>query len=115
MEKEACILAVDLGTSALKTALITVSGRVLGWEVCDIPLHLLPDGGAEQDPEDWWQSFLYTARHIIQKRIVPLENIVAVCCSTQGECTIPVDAQGNALMNVISWLDMRGAKHLDKI
>ena len=115
MEKEACILAVDLGTSALKTALITVSGKVLGWEVCDIPLHLLPDGGAEQDPEDWWQAFLTTSKRLIQKRIFPIECVVAVCCSTQGECTVPVDKEGNALMNVISWLDMRGAKHLDKI
>jgi xylulokinase len=51
----------------------------------------------------------------MQKGLVPVENIIAVCCSTQGECTIPVDAEGNALMNVISWLDMRGAKHLPKI
>jgi xylulokinase len=115
MEKEACILAVDLGTSALKTALISVSGKVLGWEVQDIPLHLLPDGGAEQDPEDWWNAFMTTSRHLVQKRLVRPEDIVAVCCSTQGECTVPVDAEGNALMNVISWLDMRGAKHLDKI
>ncbi len=27
-----CVLAIDLGTSACKTALITASGRVLGWE-----------------------------------------------------------------------------------
>ena len=115
MEKEACILAVDLGTSALKTAIITVSGKVLGWEVCDIPLQVLPDGGAEQDPEDWWQAFLSTSKQLIHKHVVPIENIVAVCCSTQGECTVPVDDQGNALMNVISWLDMRGARHLDKL
>ncbi len=115
MEKEATILAVDLGTSALKTALITVSGKVLGWEVQDIPLHVLPDGGAEQDPEDWWQAFLETSKKLVHKHIVPVENIVAVCCSTQAECTVPVDDQGHALMNVISWLDMRGAKHLDKV
>ena len=115
MEKEACILAVDLGTSALKTALISMSGKVLGWEVQDIPLYVLPDGGAEQDPKDWWEAFLATSKRLLHKELVPVESIVAVCCSTQGECTVPVDAEGNALMNVISWLDMRGAKHLDKI
>ncbi len=115
MEKEPCILSVDLGTSAFKSALITVSGKVLGWEVQDIPLHVLPDGGAEQDPDDWWNAFLSTSKRLIQKRLVPVESIVAVCCSTQGECTVPVDAEGNALMNVISWLDMRGAKHLPKL
>ncbi len=115
MEKEPCILAIDLGTSALKTAIITVSGKVLGWEVQDIPLNILPDGGAEQDPHDWWNAFMGTATRLVQKGLTPVENIIAVCCSTQGECTVPVDADGNALMNVISWLDMRGARHLDKI
>ena len=115
MDKEPYILAVDLGTSALKTALISTSGKVVGWEVKQIPLSILPDGGAEQNPLDWWEAFLATARQLIQKELVPVESIVAVCCSTQGECTVPVDAEGKALMNVISWLDMRGASHLQKI
>ena len=115
MEKEPYILAVDLGTSALKTALISTSGKVIGWEVQDIPLYVLPDGGAEQNPLDWWEAFLTTSRRLIQNDLVPAESIIAVCCSTQGECTVPVDAEGQALMNVISWLDMRGAKHLPKV
>jgi xylulokinase len=115
MQSEPYILAVDLGTSAFKTALISVSGKFAGWEVQDIPLKVLPEGGAEQDPEDWWQAFLHTANQLIQKGLVPVEDIVAVCCSTQGECTIPVDADGKPLMNVISWLDMRGAKHIYKM
>ena len=115
MEKEPYILAVDLGTSALKTALISTAGKVVGWEVQDIPLYVLPDGGAEQNPLDWWEAFLTTSRRLIQKDLIPVESIVAVCCSTQGECTIPVDAEGKPLMNVISWLDMRGAKYLPKV
>ncbi len=115
MEKEPFILAVDLGTSALKTALISISGKVVGWEVQEIPLYVLPDGGAEQDPQEWWDAFMTTSKRLIQKELVPLENIIAVCCSTQGECTVAVDDEGNALTKVISWLDMRGAKHLPKI
>jgi xylulokinase len=115
VEKEPFILAVDLGTSALKSALISISGKLVGWEVQEIPLHVLPDGGAEQNPLDWWEAFLSTAKRLIQKELVPVESIIAVCCSTQGECTVPVDADGKALMNVISWLDMRGAKYLPKI
>ena len=55
---EKVILAVDLGTSGAKVALITVRGRVLGWEAQEVALYLTPDGGAEQAPEDWWQAFL---------------------------------------------------------
>jgi xylulokinase len=115
LEKEPYILAVDLGTSALKTALISIPGKVVGWEVQEITLYVLPEGGAEQNPLDWWEAFLATAKRLIQKDLVPVESIIAVCCSTQGECTVPVDAKGIALMNVISWFDMRGAKYLPKI
>ena len=107
MEKEPYILAVDLGTSALKTALISISGKVAGWEMQDIPLHVIPDGGAEQDPEDWWGAFLETSARLIKKEIVPVENIVAVCCSTQGECTVPVDVD-------VDHLDCRRPSHQSK-
>ena len=43
------ILAVDLGTSGMKVALITVNGRA-GLEVEPVRLILTPDGGAEQSP-----------------------------------------------------------------
>jgi len=115
MEREPYILAIDLGTSAFKTALVSVSGKFAGWEVQEIGLKVLPEGGAEQDPEDWWGAFLSTAKKLLQRNLVPVEDIVAVCASTQGECTVPVDKDGKALTNIISWLDMRGAKHIYKM
>jgi xylulokinase len=38
------ILAVDLGTSGVKVALISVDGRVAGWESEPVALHVLPGG-----------------------------------------------------------------------
>jgi xylulokinase len=57
MASEPCILAVDLGTSGCKTAIITAAGKVLGWEFKEVPMQILPNGGAEQDPRDWWNAF----------------------------------------------------------
>ena len=56
---EPYILAVDLGTSGCKTALVSVTGVFAGWEFQEVPLHVLPGGGAEQDPEDWWLSLIH--------------------------------------------------------
>lgn len=109
------ILAVDLGTSACKTALLSASGRVLGWEAEPMPLHLLPDGGAEQDPADWWNAFVLASRRLIARNLVPVDQIVAICCSTQGEGTVPVDEHGTALSRALLWMDMRGAEHLKQI
>ena len=52
MTHETVFLAVDLGTSGMKVALITLHGRVLGWEAEPVQLYLTPDGGAEQSPEE---------------------------------------------------------------
>jgi len=44
-EHEPCFIGVDLGTSGCKTALISLSGKVLGWEFQAVPLQVLPNGG----------------------------------------------------------------------
>ncbi|CAG0935436.1 xylulokinase [Thermoflexales bacterium] len=108
------ILAVDLGTSGMKVALITTHGQVLGWEAQPIGLQLTPDGGAEQSPGEWWQAFIAAAKRLIGRNLAPREAIKAICCSTQGEGTVPVDRDGNALMNCILWMDMRGAPYLQR-
>ncbi|MDP3449627.1 MAG: FGGY-family carbohydrate kinase [Anaerolineaceae bacterium] len=112
MSDESVILAMDLGTSGMKVALITVGGKVLGWDSEPVKLILTQDGGAEQDPQEWWQAFLKAAGRLVARGLTPLDNIKAVCCSTQGEGTIPVDQNGNALMNCVLWMDMRGEKYL---
>lgn len=114
MENEKLILAVDLGTSGMKVALITVSGRVIGWEYEPVHLILTPDGGAEQSPEEWWQAFLSAAGRLMKRNHNVGPSVTAVCCSTQGEGTVAVDRAGNALGNAILWMDMRGAPYLRK-
>lgn len=112
MTQEKLILAIDLGTSGMKVALISVSGNVLGWEAESVRLILTPDGGAEQSPEEWWQAFLSAAGRLMKKN--QGANVIAVCASTQGEGTVAVDKDGNALGNAILWMDMRGAANLKK-
>ena len=111
---EKLILAVDLGTSGMKVALITINGKVLGWESEPVRLLITPDGGAEQSPEEWWQAFLSAAGRLLKREQDAGPRVTAVCCSTQGEGTIAVDKDGKALGNAILWMDMRGAPHLKK-
>jgi xylulokinase len=111
---EPLILAVDLGTSGMKVALITVSGKVLGWEAEPVRLLITPDGGAEQAPDEWWTAFLSAAGRLLKREQDAGPRIEAICCSTQGEGTLPVDQNGQALGNCILWMDMRGAPYLKK-
>jgi len=113
MNDEKLILAVDLGTSGMKVALITINGNVIDWEQEAIKTIITSDGGAEQSPNEWWEKFLSATGRLL-KRTNTNQNVIAICCSTQGEGTIPVDKEGNALSNAILWMDMRGKANLQK-
>ncbi|GLQ98553.1 carbohydrate kinase [Dyella mobilis] len=103
-------MAVDLGTSGCKCALVSLDGNVLAWTFRPIALHLVGELGVEQDPQDWWHAFLDGAQELLGADAGRRKRVVAVCCSTFGECTVPVDEQGHALARAMLWVDMRGAE-----
>jgi xylulokinase len=109
------ILAIDLGTSGPKSALVTMAGEVVDYAFEENEVILLPGGGAEQRPDEWWQTIIRTARRVLEKGLVPNEDIAAVCCSTQWSGTVPVDRDGTPVANAIIWLDSRGSKYVKDI
>ena len=112
MKEGKYILAIDLGTSGPKTALVSTSGEVAGSEFEETPVILLPGGGAEQDPEGWWKAVMKAACRLLTRELVPVEDIAAVSVTTQWSGTVPVDESGDHLMNAIIWMDCRGAEAL---
>ncbi|RMF65004.1 MAG: xylulose kinase, partial [Calditrichaeota bacterium] len=106
------ILAVDLGTSGPKVALVSLQGEIVASTFRPVSLTLLPEGGAEQDPEEWWQAVLQGARELIGRGVVPTDRIAAISCTAQWSGTVPVDRDGNALGKAIIWMDSRGAAYV---
>ncbi len=115
MGEERYILAVDLGTSGPKTALVSTRGVVVGHEFEKTELLLFPGGGAEQDPEGWWNAIMRTAKRLLARKIVPVEEIAAVSVSTQWSGTVAVGKDGRHLMNAVIWMDTRGGKYVDEV
>jgi xylulokinase len=109
------ILAIDLGTSGPKVALASADGEIIGWEFEKTDVLLLPHGGAEQNPDDWWQAVRTAAGRLLGKQLVPSKEIVSVNCTTQWSGTVAVDRNGNPLMNAVIWMDSRGARYINEI
>ncbi len=109
------ILAIDHGTSGVKAAIASVYGETLDFVLEKTPVYLKENGGAEQDPEEWWQALLTSSKRLIDKELIPVEDIVAICCSSQWSGTVAVDVDGNHLMNAIIWMDARGAPYVKKL
>jgi xylulokinase len=105
------VLAIDLGSGGHKAAIVSDSGEVLASAEESITTHMLPDGGAEQDPDEWWNGAKKTAKKVIRESSVSPEEIVAVCCDSQWSVVVPVDEHARPLMNAVHWLDTRGGKY----
>ncbi len=112
---EKFILAIDLGTSGPKVAVFSTQGEVVSYEFEPTRLVLLPNGGAEQDPDDWWNAIKTATRRLLRQSAIPVEDIVALGCTTQWSGTVAVDKAGRHLMNAIIWMDSRGARYAKAI
>ena len=71
------VLAIDLGSGGHKAAIVADSGEVIASAEGSITTHLLPHGGAEQDPAKWWDGGKQAARQVIRESKVAPEDIVA--------------------------------------
>ncbi|HZI12264.1 MAG TPA: FGGY-family carbohydrate kinase [Myxococcus sp.] len=109
------ILAIDLGTSAVKLAVVTLRGRILGGDVEPLDLALLPDGGAEQDPESWWRAIVRGTQRLLATEGIRAEDILGVNCSSQWSGTVAVDRTGRPLHPALIWMDSRGASHVKRV
>jgi xylulokinase len=106
------ILAIDLGTSGPKSALVSAVGEVIDYDFKETGIKLLPGGGAEQSPDEWWRAIKETSRNVIKRCSVPVEDITVISCSTQWSGTVAVDEHGNPLMAAVIWLDSRGSPYV---
>jgi xylulokinase len=101
------VLAVDLGTGGPKVAYVALSGEVLAHEHQRVEMRVLPDGGAVEDPNEWWTAIVDSAAALADRDVVSPERIVAVACTGQWGSTVPVDAGGHAAGDCMLWLDQR--------
>lgn len=109
------ILAIDHGTSGCKVALVSIHGEVSDFAFEPTPIYFSPGGGAEQDPEDWWNGIVNATKKLISRGRIKPQDIVSVAVSSTFSTTVAVDKQGKALMNAITWMDSRGAPYIKNV
>jgi xylulokinase len=106
------VLALDLGTTAVKAAVVSAQGELLAWDCEPQPLLFTPDGGVEQDPRIWWATLTRLVQRLFANAPEHRDAIRAVCCTAQWSGTVAVDAAGEPLGNAILWMDTRGAPYI---
>jgi xylulokinase len=110
---EKYLLAHDLGTSGVKAALTDLTGRVIATAESRYPVYYTPDGGAEQDVDEWWGAIVQTTCELMAKSGALPSEVAGLSMSAQMVGTVPVDKDGKPLRRAMIWLDGRAQKEAE--
>lgn len=109
------MFTIDLGTSGPKVAIFTLDGHFVDGEFEPVDLLLVPGGGVEQHPDDWWRGIVSGAQRLMSRHPVPTDSIVAASVTAQWSGTVPTARDGSAAYNAVIWMDSRGAKQIEEV
>ena len=101
------ILAIDVGTSEIKAALVSQIGHVLECASSRMEILHPEPTWAEQDPETWWRTICDATAELWTLAAGRDVEISAVVFSCQMFGVLPVDESGKPLANAMIWLDTR--------
>jgi xylulokinase len=105
------VLAVDLGTGGPKVAAVGLDGELLGRAFAPVTTTDTPDGGREQDVEQWWDGIRSATRALVDGGVVSGAQLHAVGLTSQWSSLVPVDAAGGPAGPCVMWSDHRGAPY----
>lgn len=115
MDKKFAI-TYDIGTTGVKTCVFEISDTVklLGGASEGYELYVFPDGGAEQNPDEWWSAMCNTTEIALEKSNVKAEDISGISFCSQMQGVVLVDKDGNHVRNAMSYMDQRAREELKK-
>lgn len=112
----AYVLAYDIGTTGVKTCLFELGERItlIASSQEGYGLYILENGGAEQDPDEWWQAMCHTTKELFQKTDVNPKQISGVSFCSQMQALVLADREGRAVRRAMSYMDQRAGAELKK-
>jgi xylulokinase len=108
-------LAVDLGGTSLRAALIDGSGRVIAAHAEPMAAQADANGRAEADPEAWWRALGRAAAALQAAAPSAFAGVKAVAISAFTRTQAMVAADGRAVRPAILWSDRRAESILPQL
>ncbi|MBQ8766385.1 MAG: FGGY-family carbohydrate kinase [Clostridia bacterium] len=116
MGKEIYALAFDIGTTGVKTCLFKIGQTIelISAASEGYKLYIMPNGGAEQDPDEWWAAMCSTSKKVMADAGVDPKNIYGISFCSQMQGLVLVDKDGNHVRRAFSYMDQRATEELKK-
>ncbi len=109
-------LAYDIGTTGVKTCLFEIEKdiKLVASAIEGYELYVFPDGGAEQDPNEWWAALCSTTKQLLDKSGIDPALIDGISFCSQMQGLVLVDKDGYPVRRAMSYMDQRAREELKK-
>lgn len=110
------ILAYDIGTTGVKTCLFRLiesdspEGMSINLEdsnFASYSLSILPNGGVEQNPQEWWDAMCKTTRQLVSHNPETCAQIAGISFCAQAQSVVLLDQAARAVRPSMSYMDQR--------
>ena len=106
------ILAIDQGTTSSRAIVFDGDRKIAGVGQKEFTQNFPQDGWVEHDPEEIWESVVWSVRTALSEAKVPAGDIAAIGITNQRETVVIWDrATGEPIHNAIVWQDRRTAAY----
>jgi gluconokinase len=108
--EHATLVGVDLGTSAVKIIACTPDGKVVATGSASYPLETPQPGYVEQDAEEVYRATMKALHDVLAHVRGRGDEVAALGFSSAMHGVLPVDAHGDPLGPLVTWMDRRAAE-----
>lgn len=110
--KSECLLGVDLGTGGCKLTLVDTLGSIIGSSFTEYKTHYPHHGWSEQNPEDWYQTFLVTMAKLTHETGLKGSDIIALAVDGSTHNAVLMGKKNRILRSCIMWTDQRSVEQV---
>lgn len=107
------ILGIDIGTTAIKGAVIGEDGKIYGSKTSEYPLTTHPSGEVEAELKLYIDAFKNSIKGAVQKSGANIKDIKCIGFSSTAETCVFLDQKNQPLCKVIAWMDTRATKEAE--
>ena len=110
------LLALDQGTTSSRTILFDEQLNEISKSQKEFTQIFPQPGWVEHDPQEIWESQLFTISDVIQKSGIDVKEIISIGITNQRETVVVWDKiTGKAIYNAIVWQDRRTAEICEEL
>lgn len=112
---ERYILGIDIGTTSVKTILLSSEGFIADETTQNHDLLSLYPGWAEEDASVWWKDTVDTVRTLMERNPDKRESIAAIGVSGMVPAIVMLDENDMPVRNTIQQNDARAISQIEKV